>query len=63
MNVDELFAEFRKLGAQVGDHDGQPGLFIQAGIGQIIRVNSRMLTIQEAHEYLRELKNQAQPQT
>jgi hypothetical protein len=62
MNVDELLAEFRKLGAQVGDHDGQPGAFMQVGLGHVIRVNGRMLTMPEAHEYLRELKNHAPSQ-
>ena len=56
MNANELLSEFRRLGATVGDHDGQPGSFIQEGLGIVLRVNGRMLSLDEAHEYLRQLR-------
>ena len=55
MDANELIEEFKRLGATVGDHDGQPGSLFQDG-RQIIRVNSRMLFLDEAYEYLRRLR-------
>ena len=63
MDLNELVAEFKKLGATVGDHDGQPGTLIQGG-RVVLRVNSKMLFMDEAHDYLRQLRDEAgQPQT
>ena len=58
MDANELLSEFRRLGATVGDHDGQAGSLFYDG-RQIIRVNSRMLFLDEAHEYLRHLRQES----
>ena len=60
MDVNELLVEFRRLGATVGDHDGQPGSFFQDGLGLVIRVNSKMLSLPEAHEYLYQFRKENQ---
>ena len=59
MDVNELLFEFRQLGATVGDHDDQPGSFIQDGLGLVLRVNSKMLSLTEAHEYLHQLREES----
>ena len=60
MDANELLVEFRQLGATVGDHDGQPGSFVQDGLGTVLRVNGKMLGLPEAHEYLYQFRKENQ---
>jgi hypothetical protein len=56
MHPDDLLSEFRQLGARTGDEDGQPGSFVQDG-KLVLRINGRLLFVEEARAYLHELKS------
>ena len=59
MDVNELLVEFTRLGATVGDHDGQPGSFMQDGVGVVLRVNGQMLSLHQARHYLHRLREES----
>ena len=59
MDANELLVEFRRLGATVGDHDGQPGAFMQDGVGAVLHVNGQMLSLHQARQYLHRLREES----